>query len=78
MELYANTTELAAFEAALAERTGVARLAPLVTLAWHLRQRETARAARLAGEALRLADEPGVTDTLLRAPCRAGAGATRG
>ena len=45
MELYAPTPELEAFEAALAELTGPARLAPLVTLAWHLRQRDTARAA---------------------------------
>jgi diguanylate cyclase (GGDEF)-like protein len=67
MELYAPTPELDAFEAALAERSGPARLAPLAALAWHLRQRDTARAGRLAGEAQRLADESAAADALLRA-----------
>jgi diguanylate cyclase (GGDEF)-like protein len=47
--------ELATCEAQLAPLQGSARLAPLVNVAWHLRQRDPARAQLLADEAAPLA-----------------------
>ena len=51
MELYVSGRELAALEAELATATGDARAANAVTLAWHLRQRDSARALALSSEA---------------------------
>jgi len=54
MEMFALDDELAQWEAALPSLDGPARLPALVPLAWHLRQRDTARAAALAAEGLAL------------------------
>ena len=54
MEMFALDDELAQWDAALHPLSGPARLPALVPLAWHLRQRDTARAVELAEEGLRL------------------------
>ncbi|MYM36898.1 GAF domain-containing protein [Duganella sp. FT94W] len=51
MDLFALDDALADWEAALASQHGAARLPALLPLAWHLRQRDTPRALRLAVEA---------------------------
>ena len=51
MEMFALDDEVARWELALAALRGAARLPLLVPLAWHLRQRDSARAAALADEA---------------------------
>jgi signal transduction histidine kinase len=51
MELFALDDEVTRLEVALASLSGPARLAMLVPLAWHLRQRDTQRALALAAEA---------------------------
>ncbi len=51
MELYAPSSRVATVEAELALATGAAHSPLLVELAWHLRQRDAARALRLADEA---------------------------
>ena len=60
MKLYASGAEIAALEAALdAAASGEARAAPLVALAWQLRQRDNTRALQLSAEAQPLlADKP--------------------
>ncbi|HSS27060.1 MAG TPA: hypothetical protein VLL50_03850 [Usitatibacter sp.] len=61
MELYVPDSVLAALEAQLEPARGSGRLALLAPLAWHLRQRDTRRADRLAMEALAVlqATDPG-------------------
>ena len=54
MEMFAVDDEVAKWEVALLPLRGPARLPLLVPLAWHLRQRDTARACALADEALAL------------------------
>jgi signal transduction histidine kinase len=54
MDMFAFDDELAQWEAALPPLRGPARLPVLVPLAWHLRQRDTARAVELAAEGLQL------------------------
>ena len=63
MNLYATDSELAPFEAGLESARGAERLAALAPLAWHLRQRDTRRADRLAVEALAVLEawDPGNT-----------------
>lgn len=56
MKSLVTNAELAGLEAALVDAQDFDRLAPLVALAWHLRQRETARAVTLAGEARTLCE----------------------
>jgi GAF domain-containing protein len=51
MDLFASDDAISRWETALPPATGAARLAVLVALAWHLRQRDSARAERLADEA---------------------------
>lgn len=51
MELHAPGSRVAAVEAELAAASGVSRVRLLVELAWHLRQRDSVRALRLADEA---------------------------
>ncbi|HEY8025525.1 MAG TPA: tetratricopeptide repeat-containing sensor histidine kinase [Burkholderiaceae bacterium] len=51
MEIFALDGALAQLEAELASVSGVLRLSPLLTLAWHLRQRDTRRALVLLDEA---------------------------
>ena len=51
MELHAPAARVAAVEAELARTVGAPRLRLLVELAWHLRQRDSTRALRLAEEA---------------------------
>jgi signal transduction histidine kinase len=51
MEMFALNEEVAQLTAALPETRGVARLTALVTLAWHLRQRDCRQAQTLAEEA---------------------------
>ncbi|NDP39002.1 MAG: diguanylate cyclase [Rhodoferax sp.] len=51
MDLFALNDEVDLLERSLAALHGTSRLAPLVTLAWHLRQRDCARALALADEA---------------------------
>ncbi|MGV7210065.1 ATP-binding protein [Oxalobacteraceae bacterium A2-2] len=62
MELFAVNSEVAQWEAALAPLRGPARLSVLLPLAWHLRQRDTARACRLADEAGQLLTAAGFSD----------------
>jgi hypothetical protein len=50
-ELFASADTVADLEAALARDGGSERLASLVALAWHLRQRDGTRALQLAAEA---------------------------
>jgi signal transduction histidine kinase len=54
MDMFAVDEDVAKWEVALLPLRGPARLPLLVPLAWHLRQRDTARARALAGEALQL------------------------
>ncbi|HAT31657.1 MAG TPA: GGDEF domain-containing protein [Janthinobacterium sp.] len=54
MEMFALDADVAQWEIALLPLRGVARLPVLVPLAWHLRQRDSARAATLADAALNL------------------------
>ncbi|GJI98855.1 hypothetical protein RugamoR57_55730 [Duganella caerulea] len=54
MDMYAVDDEVAHWEAALQPLRGPARLPVLVPLAWHLRQRDTARAVALAAEGRQL------------------------
>jgi signal transduction histidine kinase/alkylhydroperoxidase/carboxymuconolactone decarboxylase family protein YurZ len=54
MEMFAVDEEVAQWELALPPLRGPARLPTLIPLAWHLRQRDSARAAALADEALLL------------------------
>ncbi|MBA5636143.1 GAF domain-containing sensor histidine kinase [Duganella sp. LX20W] len=51
MEMFAVDEAVAQWEVALLPLRGPARLSPLLRLAWHLRQRDPARAAALADEA---------------------------
>ena len=51
MEMFVVDEAVAQWETALLPLRGAVRLAPLVRLAWHLRQRDPARAAALADEA---------------------------
>ncbi|MES2075132.1 MAG: ATP-binding protein [Pseudomonadota bacterium] len=55
--MFALDDDVAGWEAALPPLRGQARLAVLLPLAWHLRQRDSARAGLLAGEALALLAE---------------------
>ncbi len=56
MELYAPDSALPALENAILEGGGGQRIAQLVALAWHLRQRDTSRSEALSGEALVLGE----------------------
>ena len=51
LDYFVLNEEVAAWTAALAAAHGMERLAPLVALAWHLRQRDTPQALALAEEA---------------------------
>jgi DNA-binding winged helix-turn-helix (wHTH) protein/tetratricopeptide (TPR) repeat protein len=51
LDVFALNEEVAAWMAALPAARGAARLDTLIALAWHLRQRDTARAQALAEEA---------------------------
>jgi signal transduction histidine kinase len=77
MRLFASDDAVAQWEMALLPLTGAARLPVLVPLAWHLRQRDSARALALADEAQALLaqsdDDPRATLArldLLRAEVR--------
>lgn len=63
MELFAPNDELAPWELRLPMASGAARLDALLTLAWHVRQRDTPRALQLAEEAAALAEQCGLTPT---------------
>ncbi|MES2902532.1 MAG: sensor domain-containing diguanylate cyclase [Pseudomonadota bacterium] len=66
--MFASDTALAQWEAELAPLRGAERLHRVVMLAWHLRQRDPARARALAGEAeALLALLPGAQRSLLQA-----------
>ncbi|MBB3122057.1 sensor histidine kinase [Pseudoduganella violacea] len=54
MEMFAVDDDVAQWELALLPLRGVARLPVLLPLAWHLRQRDSARAESFAAEALAL------------------------
>jgi signal transduction histidine kinase/tetratricopeptide (TPR) repeat protein len=60
MELFTRNDDVARWESALLPLRGAARLPLLVPLAWHLRQRDTRRAAVLADEALTLLPAAGM------------------
>jgi diguanylate cyclase (GGDEF)-like protein len=64
MEAFALNHQVDQFEVDLAALRGSARLVPLVTLAWHLRQRDTHRAVALTteAEALLLTNPPPETE----------------
>ncbi|WP_229259705.1 ATP-binding protein [Duganella aceris] len=69
--MFALDDELAQWDAALQPLSGPARLPALVPLAWHLRQRDTARALELADEGLRLlSDTPLAPDATTRIAAR--------
>lgn len=70
MDMFAVDDDVTAWEQALPALTGAARLAVLVPLAWHLRQRDSVRAAALAGEALGLLPQC-APDAATQAPQRA-------
>jgi diguanylate cyclase (GGDEF)-like protein len=67
MELYVPDSALAPLESALGGAQGRTRLAVLSRLAWHLRQRDTRRADRLAVEALAILQAVAPGDAALRA-----------
>ncbi len=50
MELFVNDDEVAVMERHMAQLQGESRLAQMVELAWHLRERDSARAKQLAHE----------------------------
>src|SRR5574343_260970 len=54
MEMFAHDDELVRWERALLSLRGPARLPALLPLSWHLRQRDSARAAALVQESLQL------------------------
>ena len=54
MDMFAADDDVAQWEVSLLPLRGSARLAVLVPLAWHLRQRDSERADALAAEALAL------------------------
>jgi diguanylate cyclase (GGDEF)-like protein len=60
MKLFVSNEEVASLEAALQSLDGAAYLHALVSLAWHLRQRDTKRALALADEAAALLADSGV------------------
>ncbi len=61
MKLFALNDDITALEGQLKTLRGVARAAPLVTLAWYLRQRDCARALGLSDEAEALLALAGAT-----------------
>src|SRR6266571_597002 len=63
MDMFAVDENVAAWETALLPLRGAERLALLLPLAWHLRQRETQRAVGFAHEALALLAEAPFTAT---------------
>jgi len=76
--MFALDAELAVLEARLPALTGAARAQAVVELAWHLRQRDGARAARLIGDSTPLlAELDDATRCLLEARCRLVEGETR-
>lgn len=56
MEFFALDDEVLRLEQELAHTCGAGRLNPLLTLAWHMRQRDTRRAVALAQEVQCLLD----------------------
>ncbi|QJR09014.1 hypothetical protein DSM104443_00049 [Usitatibacter rugosus] len=56
MDFYATDAQVEELERTAGAASGGGRLEPLVALAWHLRQRDVARAARVAREAEALVD----------------------
>ena len=56
MDFYATDAQVEELERTASAASGGGRLEPLVALAWHLRQRDVVRAARLAREAEALVD----------------------
>jgi signal transduction histidine kinase len=62
MDMFALDDALAEWEAALPPLRGPARLPPLLSLAWHLRQRDTPRALQLAAEAQALLPAANLSD----------------
>ena len=63
MDMFAVDEEVADWETALLPLRGAERLALLLPLAWHLRQRDTGRAVGYAHEALALLAEAPFTVT---------------
>ena len=61
MEMFVVDEEVARWEQSLPALAGAARLAVLLSLAWHLRQRDTRRALALAHEALELLPHAALT-----------------
>ncbi len=70
MDLFILNEEVALLEHRLAALDGLSRLDPLVTLAWHLRQRDTSRALTLATQAEALLEQADTT-SLTRQPLAA-------
>ena len=60
MEMFTVDENVAQWDSALPKLRGAARLAVLLPLAWHLRQRDTRRALALAAEALTLLPDAGL------------------
>ena len=63
MDMFAVEDEVAQWEVSLLPLRGVARLPVLVPLAWHLRQRDSERAAALAAETLTLLPQTNLDPT---------------
>jgi signal transduction histidine kinase len=71
MDMFALNEDLMRWDSALLPLHGAQRLAPLMALAWHLRQRDTVRAVALAHEALALLPDAGLApNTLARHTAR--------
>jgi signal transduction histidine kinase len=60
MEMFTVDENVAQWEAALPSLRGIDRLATLLSLAWHLRQRDTRRALRMADEATAMLSTAGM------------------
>ncbi|HSY27831.1 MAG TPA: GGDEF domain-containing protein, partial [Burkholderiaceae bacterium] len=62
MEIFTVDEEVGRLEAAILGLSGPARLTPLISLAWHLRQRDTRRALVLTDEATIMLDDALLSD----------------
>ncbi len=69
MEMFALDAEVSRLEALLPPLQGELRLAVLLPLAWHLRQRDSNRANQLAQEAQALLKTTGLSENVYRTNC---------
>ena len=62
-KLFARNDEVAAHEATLPQLEGAARVEALILLAWHIRQRDSARSLSLVEEAEQLFSTEAMAET---------------